>query len=55
MQIMLTIYKNLLVYILIFPTIGVLLLCFIPAKEKKLLKIVTLNVTFVSFLGSLLL
>ena len=52
---MLTIYKNLLMYILIFPIIGVLILCFIPAKEKKLLKVITLNVTFVSFLGSLLL
>ena len=47
--------ENLLVYILMFPVIGVLLLCFIPAREKTLLKFVALNAAFLSFLGSLLL
>ena len=51
----LKIYNNLLLCIFIFPFIGVLLLCFIPAKEKKLLKIVALNATFLAFLVTLLL
>jgi proton-translocating NADH-quinone oxidoreductase chain M len=47
--------ENLLIYILMFPVIGVLVLCFIPAYEKKLLKLVALNVSFLAFIGSLLL
>lgn len=47
--------KNLLIYILMFPFIGILLLCFIPAREKTLLKFVALNASFLSFIGSLLL
>ena len=47
--------ENFLVYILIFPVIGILLLCFIPAREKTLLKFVALNASFSSFIGSLLL
>ena len=46
---------NLLIYILMFPVIGVLVLCFIPAYEKKLLKLVALNASFLAFIGSLLL
>jgi proton-translocating NADH-quinone oxidoreductase chain M len=38
-----------------FPVIGILLLCFIPAREKTLLKFVALNASFLSFIGSLLL
>ena len=47
--------ENLLIYILMFPVIGVLVLCFIPAYEKKLLKLVALNASFLAFIGSLLL
>mgnify|MGYP001571527111 CR=1 FL=1 len=47
--------ENLLLYILMFPVIGIFLLCFIPSREKKLLKIVSLNAAFLSFAGSLLL
>jgi proton-translocating NADH-quinone oxidoreductase chain M len=47
--------ENLLIYILMFPVIGILLLCFIPAREKTLLKFVALNASFLSFIGSLLL
>lgn len=47
--------ENLLIYILMFPVIGILLLCFIPAREKTLLKLVALNASFLSFIGSLLL
>ena len=52
---MTTIIKNLLIYILIFPVLGVLFLCFIPARRKALLKIISLNAAFFSFLGSLFL
>jgi proton-translocating NADH-quinone oxidoreductase chain M len=48
-------FKNLLVYILVFPIFGILLLLFIPSSKKKLLKIVALNSACLSFLGSLLL
>lgn len=47
--------KNLLVYILLFPIFGILLLLFIPSSKQKLLKIVALNSSCLSFLGSLLL
>ena len=48
-------FENLLVYILVFPIFGILLLLFIPSKKEKLLKIVALNFTGLSFLTSLLL
>jgi hypothetical protein len=41
--------KNLLVYILLFPIFGILMLLFIPARNEKLLKIVALNWYGVSF------
>jgi hypothetical protein len=47
--------ENLLVYILIFPIIGILLLLFIPSSKKRLLKIIALNFACLSFTGSLLL
>ena len=47
--------ENLLICILMFPIIGILLLCFIPAREKTTLKFVALNASFLSFIGSLLL
>lgn len=46
--------NNLLLYILLFPIFGILLLFFIPSKEEHLLKVVALNSTFLSFFGSLL-
>jgi proton-translocating NADH-quinone oxidoreductase chain M len=45
---------NLLVYLLLFPLFGILILLLIPSKKKKLLKIVALNVSNVLFIGSLL-
>jgi len=47
--------KNLLLYILMFPIFGILLLLLIPAREEKLLKIVALNFSCFSFIGSLIL
>jgi proton-translocating NADH-quinone oxidoreductase chain M len=47
--------ENLLICILMFPIIGILLLCFIPAREKTILKFVAFNASFLSFIGSLLL
>lgn len=47
--------KNLLLYILIFPIFGILLLLFIPSRQEQLLKFVALNSTCLSFTGSLLL
>jgi proton-translocating NADH-quinone oxidoreductase chain M len=47
--------KNLLIYILMFPIFGILLLLFLPARNEKLLKIVALNSACLSFTGSLLL
>lgn len=47
--------KNLLLYILLFPLFGILILLSIPAREERLLKIVTLNSACLSFTGSLLL
>lgn len=46
--------NNLLLYILLFPIFGILLLFFIPSKEEHLLKVVALNSIFLSFFGSLL-
>jgi len=47
--------KNLLLYILMFPILGVILLLFIPSKNEKQLKVVALNASFLSFVGSVLL
>ena len=43
-----------LVYILLFPIFGILILLVIPARHEKLLKIVALNSACFSFIGSLL-
>lgn len=45
--------QNLLVYILMFPIIGILLLMLIPARKTRLLKLIALNSTCFSFIGSL--
>jgi len=47
--------EYLLCYILLFPIFGVLILLLLPANEEKLLKIVALNFSFLSFMGSLIL
>ena len=47
--------KNLLIYILMFPIFGILILLLIPAREEKLMKIIALNSACLSFIGSLLL
>lgn len=47
--------KNLLIYILMFPIFGILILLLIPAREEKLLKTVALNFSCFSFIGSLIL
>lgn len=47
--------KNLLVYILLFPIFGILLLLFVPSRNEKLLKIIALNSACLSFTGSLIL
>ena len=47
--------KNLLIYILMFPIFGILVILFLPARNEKLLKVVALNSACLSFTGSLLL
>jgi len=47
--------ENLLVYTLMFPVFGILLLLFIPSSKKKLLKVIALNFSCFSFISSLLL
>ena len=47
-------FENLLVYILVIPIFGIVLLLFIPSKKEKLLKDIALNFTGMSFLISLL-
>lgn len=47
--------QNLLVYILMFPIIGILLLLLIPSRETRFLKFVALNSACFSFIGSLIL
>jgi proton-translocating NADH-quinone oxidoreductase chain M len=47
--------QNLLIYILLFPIIGILLLLIIPSRQEKLLKLVALNSACLSFTGSLFL
>ena len=44
--------KKLLIYILMFPIIGILLLVFLPNQNEKLLKVVALNSACLSFSGS---
>jgi hypothetical protein len=46
--------KNLLVYILMFPIFGILLLLFIPSRNQKLLKFIAFNSACLSFITSLL-
>jgi len=46
-------FENVLVYIFLFPIIGIAILFFIPAREEKLIKIVALNFSSLSFLLSL--
>ena len=46
--------NNLLIYTLLFPIFGILLLTITPASEEKLLKIIALNAACLSFIGSLL-
>lgn len=45
--------QNLLVYILMFPIIGILLLLIIPSRETRLLKFIALNSACFSFISSL--
>ena len=47
--------QNLLVYILMFPIIGILLLLIVPSRETRLLKFIALNSACFSFIGSLIL
>lgn len=47
--------ENLLVFILVFPIIGIVLLLFIPSEKEKLLKDIALSCSGLSFLTSLLL
>jgi proton-translocating NADH-quinone oxidoreductase chain M len=47
--------QDLLVYLLVFPIIGILLLIFTPSRETKLLKFIALNFASFSFLWSLFL
>ena len=47
--------RNLLIYILMFPIIGILLLLIVPSRETRLLKFIALNSACFSFIGSLLL
>jgi len=47
--------KNLLIYILMFPIIGIFILLLIPVYEEKLLKTVALNFSCLSFVGSFIL
>lgn len=47
--------ENLLIYIILFPIIGIFLLLFIPFRNERLLKFVALNFSCLSFSASLLL
>lgn len=46
-------FENLLLYILIFPLLGVLTLILIPSQKKKLLKILALHFSCLPFIGFL--
>lgn len=45
--------KDLLIYILLFPIFGILMLLIVPAREEKLLKFIALNAAGFSWLGSI--
>jgi proton-translocating NADH-quinone oxidoreductase chain M len=47
--------ENLLLYILLFPIFGILLLLVTPSKEENFLKMIALNFSCFSFLGSVVL
>ena len=47
--------QNLLLYTLMFPIFGIIILLFIPSKNTKLLKLVALNFACFSFISSLIL
>lgn len=47
-------FKNLLVYILVFPIFGILIMLSIPSSKEKLLKTIALNSACLSFISSLL-
>ena len=47
--------ENLLIYILLFPIFGILLLFFVPSRNERLLKVIALNSACLSFTGSLIL
>ena len=47
--------QNFLVYLLVFPIIGILLLLLTPSREIRLLKFIALNFACFSFIGSLIL
>lgn len=47
--------QNLLIYILLFPIFGILLLILVPVREEKLLKLIALQASCLSFTGSLIL
>ena len=46
--------KNLLVFALAFPIIGILLLLLVSSRREKLLKLISLNFAFTSFVSSLI-
>ena len=46
--------ENLLLYILMLPIFGILILLLLPAKEEKLLKLIAINSSCLSFIGSLI-
>ena len=46
--------KNLLIYTLMFPVIGILILVILPNRNEKLLKLIALNFSCFSFISSLL-
>jgi proton-translocating NADH-quinone oxidoreductase chain M len=46
--------NNLLIYTLLFPIFGILLLEITPSSEEKLMKVIALNASCLSFIGSLL-
>jgi NADH-quinone oxidoreductase subunit M len=48
------ILENLLIFVLLFPIFGILVLLLIPSRDEKLLKITALNFSCLSFIGSLL-
>lgn len=48
------ILENLLIFVLLFPIFGILVLLLTPNRDEKLLKITALNFSCLSFVGSLL-